>query len=88
MTLGPIGTVAHPPITARPDKSKRPRFQFILPPPPLLIGRGCIWHYLFPTARTVFDVWVVALSPFFPPIASKLEITNSIEEIARFLPDT
>jgi hypothetical protein len=61
VTLGPIGTVAHPLNMATPNKIIKPHFQFILPYLLSWLGRRYIWYYLHPSARTTFDVRVVAL---------------------------
>jgi hypothetical protein len=39
MTLGPVGTVAHPPKTSTATNTRRPRAQFIVPSP-LLLSRS------------------------------------------------
>jgi hypothetical protein len=49
MTLGPFGTVAHPPSTTTPNKSIKPCFQFILPCPALLPGAES--HLVLPSSN-------------------------------------
>jgi len=61
MTLGPVGTVAHALSTPTAKNVKQTHFQFILPCPPLGVGRGYIGDHLHPASRTALDVWVVAL---------------------------
>src|SRR5512136_1817353 len=58
MTLGPVGTVAHPPKPSTPTNTRKPRAQFIVPSP-LLLRRSCLWYHLHPPARAALDVWVV-----------------------------
>jgi hypothetical protein len=61
VTLGPVGIPAQA-LNATTAKSNRKiPFKFILACPPLLVGRGRLWYYRYPTARAIFNIWVVAL---------------------------
>ena len=61
MTLGPVGIVAQALNATKANSKRKIPFMFMLAYPLLLAGRGYFRFHLYPTARTTFNVRVVAL---------------------------